>query len=236
MKRMDDFLNERVRLFRREVLRATAYGDRPMTNTSSTITDVLKRFDAFKELDPSDLSWLASRVRPFQCNPGQELLSAKRLPEFCYAIVEGRGRVLHDDPGLQRPVTLAYSRPGDLVGWAGLARRQPCEWITSISTMRLIGISADDFFELERKSSSFRNWLDITNSPAELMAALAPAFRKRPMAKPSEREVLHRLLPGVQLVPARNLRTLPDDNAIWLWNAVPDGVTLPTGEQVSQTF
>ena len=46
---------------------------------------------------------------------GQELLS-EDVPECCYAVVEGRGRVLHDDPGLRRPVTLAYSNPGDLVG------------------------------------------------------------------------------------------------------------------------
>ena len=40
------------------------------------------------------------------------------MPEFCFCIVEGRGRLLHDDPGLRRPVTLAYSQPGDL--WVGL--------------------------------------------------------------------------------------------------------------------
>ena len=54
---------------------------------------------------------------------GQELLSAERMPEICYCIIEGRGRVLHNDPGLQRPVTLAYAQPGDLIGWSGLARQ-----------------------------------------------------------------------------------------------------------------
>ena len=39
------------------------------------------------------------------------------MPEYCFCIVEGRGRLLHDDPGLRRPITLAYSQPGDwLVG------------------------------------------------------------------------------------------------------------------------
>ena len=40
-----------------------------------------------------------------------------RIERNIVCIVEGRGRVLHD-PGLRRPVTLAYSQPGDLVGWA----------------------------------------------------------------------------------------------------------------------
>ena len=43
---------------------------------------------------------------------------------FVSGIVEGRGRLLHDDPGLSRPVTLAYSQL-HLVGWASLLRRDP---------------------------------------------------------------------------------------------------------------
>ena len=67
------------------------------------------------------------------------------MPEFCFCIVEGRGRLLHEDPGLRRPVTLAYSQPGDLVGWSGLVRRSPCEWLTAATPLKLIGFGADDF-------------------------------------------------------------------------------------------
>ena len=41
------------------------------------------------------------------------------MPDYCYCIVEGRGRLLHHDL-LRRCVTLAYAQPGDLIGWAGL--------------------------------------------------------------------------------------------------------------------
>ena len=115
------------------------------SGSATTLAHVLGRFEAFQNLEPDQLAWLSTRAHPFHCNPGHELLSADRMPEYCYAIVEGRGRVLHNDPGLRRPVTLAYSQPGDLVGWAGLACRQPCEWITAITTLRLIGIKAEDF-------------------------------------------------------------------------------------------
>ena len=63
---------------------------------------------------------MVSRARPYHCTVGQDILRPDRMPELCFCIVEGRGRLLHNDPGLRRPVTLAYSRPGDLVGWAGL--------------------------------------------------------------------------------------------------------------------
>ena len=133
-----------------------------------------------------------------------------------FRIVEGRGRLLHDDPGLRRPVTLAYANPGDLVGWAGLVRRSPCEWLTAATPLKLIGFSADDFRLLELEESVFRNWLNKASSPAELMDAFQPALRDRPVAEPAEREVMRQLVPGSRIVEASNLRELPDDGAICL--------------------
>ena len=37
------------------------------------------------------------------------------------------------------------------------------------------------------------------------------------VADPPEREVLRQLLPGMQVVSAADLRTLPEDGAVWLW-------------------
>jgi len=210
-----------------------------MTSSSSTtLAELLGQFSAFQQIGPELLAWLAERARPFHCSEGQELLVPDRQPDYCYAVVEGRGRVLHQDPGLRRPVTLAYVRPGDLVGWAGLARRTPCEWITGVTPLKLIGISADDFLELERRSEPFRQWLDSNNSPAELMAVLAPALRRRPHADPPEREVLRRLLPNLRLHAARQQRSLPDDHGVWLWNAqLPDQEPpLPVGVEVDPSL
>ena len=157
------------------------------------------------------------------------------MPEFCFCVVEGRGRLLHDDPGLRRPVTLAYSQPGDLVGWSGLVRRSPCEWLTAATPLKLIGFKAEDFFELERDSEPFSLWLDSNNSPSELMSVLAPALRARPIAEPPEREVLRRILPGLQVVPAHQIRELPQDDAVWLWNSQPiSGEPVIIGEPVDQ--
>lgn len=203
------------------------------SSQTTTFQALLARFAAFGSLEPENLVWLAERAKPFHCSVGQELLLPDRSPEYCYCIVEGQGRVLHNDPGLQRPVTLAYSRPGDLIGWSGLARRSPCEWITASTPMRLIGFSAEDFYELERRSSRFRDWIDSNNSPAELMAVLAPALHARPQADPPEREVLGRLVRGIRLISARDERNSPvNDGAIWLWNAQISDQVLPVGQPV----
>ena len=144
----------------------------------------------------------------------------------------GRGRLLHDDPGLRRPVTLAYSQPGDLVGWSGLVRRDPCEWLTAATPLKLIGF-AEDFYTLESESESFARWLASSSSPAELMAVLAPSLRARIVADPPEREVLRQLLPGLEVISVADQRTLPEDDAVWLWDSQPlKGDLVPIGEPV----
>ena len=193
---------------------------------------LLRRFSAFKDLGDERLQWLAQRARPFHCTVGQELLRPDRMPEYCFCIVEGRGRLLHDDPGLRRPITLAYSQPGDLVGWAGLVRRDPCEWLTAATPLKLIGFAADDFTRLSQ-------------SPNRLLVGLLPASRQpsswqflpmvcaRVVADPPERDVLRQLLPGMQVVQAADIRTLPDDDAVWLWDSQPlQGDLVPVGEPV----
>ena len=201
--------------------------------SASTFEGLLRRFAAFRDIGDERLRWLAQRARPFHCTVGQELLRPDRMPEYCFCIAEGRGRLLHDDPGLRRPVTLAYSQPGDLVGWAGLVRRDPCEWLTAATPLKLIGFPAEDFYTLESESESFSRWLASSNSPAELMAVLAPSLRARVVADPPEREVLRRVLPGLKVIAAHDIRTIPEDDAVWLWDSQPlDGDLVPVGEPV----
>ena len=200
---------------------------------ATTFESLFRRFAAFRDIDDDRLQWLAQRARPFHCTVGQELLRPDRMPEYCFCIVEGRGRLLHDDPGLRRPITLAYSQPGDLVGWAGLVRRDPCERLTAATPLKLIGFPAEDFYTLESECEPFSRWLSNSNSPAELIAVLAPALRARVVADPPEREVLRRLLPGLKVEPAADLRVLPDDGAVWLWDSQPTrGDLVPVGEPV----
>ena len=57
----------------------------------------------------------------------------------------------------------------------------------------------------------------------------------RPIAEPAEREVLRQLVPGSRIVEASQLRTLPDDGAIWLWNSQLDqGDPVTIGAPVDQ--
>ena len=112
-------------------------------------------------------------------------------------------------------------------------RRSPCEWITAATPLKLIGFPSSIFYELESSSESFRNWLDANNSPAEIMSVLEHSLRTRPSGEPpQEREVMRRLVPYMKMLPARNLRLLPDDNNVYLWNSQPENFNLPVGHNV----
>ena len=92
----------------------------PSVPSSETIASILRRFSAFADLSDSYINLLAENSSPFHCSVGQELLVNDRLPEYVYCVVEGRGRVLHHDPALRRPVTLAYSHQVIFgLGWFG---------------------------------------------------------------------------------------------------------------------
>ena len=192
-------------------------------STVETLQELLGRFEAFANLSAAELQFLSEKAQPFSCSTGQELLKSNRMPEQVYAIVEGRGRLLHNDPGVRRPLTLALCHPGDLVGWAGLVCNHPCEWLTASTPLKLIGIPADTFLELASSSEALRAWVERSNSPAEIITTLEPSLRKRPHAHPDEREVLRRLLPHIQVISTQTVSRSPADSpeAIWLWDSLP---------------
>ena len=181
----------------------------------SSLQSLLSRFEAFKGVDSSLLAEVASNAQPCSCSPGTDLLLPDQLPDNFYAIVEGNGRLLHNDPGVNRPLTLAISRPGDLVGWAGLCRRSPCEWFAASTELKLISFSRDTFYLLERESEYFRNWLDSSSSPSEIITTLKNLFRSRPLAEPDERELLRLLFPHISIIASRG--QLPDFTKEFRW-------------------
>jgi subfamily B ATP-binding cassette protein HlyB/CyaB len=204
--------------------------------STSTLVTLLSKVPALSGLSAERINWLASRARIYHCNVGQELLLPDRLPEHWFCLIDGRGRLLHNDPALRRPVTLAYARAGDLLGWAGLLRRSPCEWLTAATPLKLLGFEAETFYELEKKSEAFSRWLDANNSPSELISVLQPSLRARPNAEPNDREVLRQLLPHLQVIPAAELRQLPHDDAVWLWDSQLPHRPLPIGELVDTSL
>ena len=96
-----------------------------------------------------------------------------------------------------------------------------------------LGFSRGYLLRVRKDFIIFRTWLDTNNSPAELMSVLKPSLQARSIAEPSDRDVLRRLVPHMQLFPARSSRELPaSQDKICLWNASVTGFQLPIGSPV----
>ena len=183
------------------------------THDTPSPTGLTSALSGFAVLRTHFLQRCRSGNTLLSCAAGSRLLTADQLPEQVYAVVEGRARLLHHDPGVRRPLTLALSHPGDLVGWAGLVRRHPCEWLTASTDLKLIAIPASAFYWLEEESAFFCDWLDKSSSPSSLFRSCSPVLR-RPM-NPDEREVMRQLLPHIQVCSFRN-----QSAAAWFWKSL----------------
>ena len=78
--------------------------------------------------------------------------AARSHTEYCFCIVKAV-----DDFSMMIQVCgagyLGLLEPGDLVGWSGLVRRDPCEWLTAATPLKLIGFPAEDFTPSSRNLS-----------------------------------------------------------------------------------
>ena len=205
------------------------------TDLNPGIKPLLEAAPAFSQLSPDNLDYLLTHARLFRSEIGQELLLPDRIPEFFFLIVEGRGRLLYRPHNSSNPSTLAYAQPGDLIGWASLARRSPCEWVSTSEPLKLVGFPSECFYELEAKSPQFRHWVDTNNSPSEIISVLTPSLKRRPFSNPDDREVMRLLLPSMSLLPLRDSREItPESSSIYLWNAVPPDHKLTPGTPVDR--
>ena len=55
------------------------------------------------------------------------------------------------------PLPWLTRSPVTLLGWSGLVRRDPCEWLTAATPLKFIGFAAEDFYTLEAEAEPLRD-------------------------------------------------------------------------------
>ena len=64
-----------------------------------------------------------------------ELLGPIECRSIASALLRGADDFSMTIQGYDDPSPLLTPQPGDLVGWAGLVRRDPCEWLTAATPL-----------------------------------------------------------------------------------------------------
>ncbi|MFE4104760.1 peptidase domain-containing ABC transporter [Almyronema epifaneia] len=116
-----------------------------MTYTQSSILDVLKGIQRFRQLPETELVRLSAVAQPLRYRMGQPILRRETLPHQIAILLEGQARLLGYDPRTQEPVTLKRLGKGELIGIAGLVRGIPCETVLASTEVTCLTLPAQAF-------------------------------------------------------------------------------------------
>ncbi|NEQ29938.1 MAG: type I secretion system permease/ATPase [Leptolyngbya sp. SIO4C5] len=116
-----------------------------MTYTQSSILEVLKGIQRFRQLPETELTRLSGVAQPLRYRMGQPILRRETLPHQIAVLLEGQARLLGYDPRTQEPVTLKRLGKGELIGIAGLVRGIPCETVIASTEVTCLTLPAQTF-------------------------------------------------------------------------------------------
>ena len=75
-----------------------------------------------------ELEKLINNSTIVEANVGQILIKPGILPGYIYLVIDGRIRYLGTELTEDGPISLA-TKGGEIVGWSGILRGGPCEYV-----------------------------------------------------------------------------------------------------------
>jgi HlyB family type I secretion system ABC transporter len=118
-----------------------------MNSIPTKIHDFFANLLPFAQLSPTELTTLAERSEFIRYRMGQTVLMRDRLPAQIIVVYSGQIRLLAYDPDTQMPATLQLLEKGEILGWAGIVRHQPCE--TAIASTEAVCIQIPTAYFLD---------------------------------------------------------------------------------------
>tara|TARA_B100000674_G_scaffold383112_1_gene326236 strand:- start:397 stop:3366 length:2970 start_codon:yes stop_codon:yes gene_type:complete len=127
--------------------------------------------------ESSALSWFAT-AKIIQLEPGQSLISNRKLQDRIYLVVEGTVRLLVEQDG--EIITLEKRGSGQFLGWVSLLRAEACEWVSASDRSLVLALQAKDFVEVISKNSAFFEWFSSLSQPQETHRVAMAAYELAP--------------------------------------------------------
>ena len=171
-------------------------------------------------LEPALLLWERRRYRM-----GQLMLHGETLPDGVLLLRQGRVRSLGPRLVGSGWVTLEHLGPGDLAGWVGLLRGQPCEHLRASTEVEAWWLPAEPFVDLLERSPALQKWCNTRAGAAEVYQLVLELVRREPAHTP----LLDRwpqTLQQAEVRQAAEAAALPVDQ-LWLASAAGRWIGLP---------
>jgi ATP-binding cassette, subfamily B, bacterial HlyB/CyaB len=119
-----------------------------MAVTQPKIYDFFANLLPFAQLSKEELAILADRAQFTRYRMGQTVLMREQMPAHIIIVYSGQVRLLAYNPQTQIPTTLQLLEKGEILGWAGVVRNQPCETAIASTEAVCINIPVAYFLEL----------------------------------------------------------------------------------------
>ena len=189
--------------------------------SEESLDQVLAHFEPFNTLPADELAGLVSFLVERDYRLGQTLLEAHVLPTSVFCLLQGQLRVLAPNAVGASSCTIDRRGPGSLVGWCGLVRRRPCEYVRAMGPVKTLELPADHFLALLDAHHTFAAWFHRQLPHAELYQLLREHVQHQPAYAPFLDDWLNREL-AVGLISQISISTPPVEprsDLLWLYSS-----------------
>ncbi|MEN9568642.1 MAG: hypothetical protein RLZZ69_3838 [Cyanobacteriota bacterium] len=117
------------------------------TKTTKIVEQFLSLVPQFNQLAPEAIAQIAPHLKPLRFGVGKVMIMREKMQGQVAIISEGEVRLLGYDPRTKMPTTLGKLKPGEIIGWANLARGIPCE--TAMASTEVVCLALDNEYFLQ---------------------------------------------------------------------------------------
>lgn len=193
--------------------------------------EVLNQAIPFDRLEPALLEQALPLWERRLYRMGQLMLHGETLPDGVLLVRQGRVRSLGPRLVGSGWVTLEHLGSGDLAGWVGLLRGQPCEHLRASTEVEAWWLPAEPFVDLLERSPALQNWCHSRVGAAEVYSLVLELVRREPAHTPLLNRWAH-TLEQAEVRQAGEAAALPADH-LWLASAEGRWIGVPAAAEVA---
>ncbi len=196
----------------------------------------LSRNKPFSLLPQEKLNdWLLD-AQHIRFKTGELMLRPDELSERIFIVIKGTVRLVVISNTTEGQISLDRRGSGQLLGWVGLLRGKPCEYVLASTDVLVLGLSASGFINLIQTCQEFNDYFQTLVSPQEAYTVALSFAESTPKHESEWRSKLLEQIAKAKTTSlnAINQNELPPLEEDWNWHmSTPNVPNNPTGKIIT---
>ncbi|MEN9518164.1 MAG: hypothetical protein RLZZ381_752 [Cyanobacteriota bacterium] len=195
------------------------------TKTTKIVEQFLSLVPQFNQLAPEAIAQIAPHLKPLRFGVGKVMIMREKMQGQVAIISEGEVRLLGYDPRTKMPTTLGKLKPGEIIGWANLARGIPCETAMASTEVVCLALDNEYFLQLLDRYPELAAEYRLKPAKVEVFDLLGIQLEKQAQGdwelvelanKIAEMAQVYYLAPGEHQLNGELAKPLTDPSLVWL--------------------